>query len=66
MFKENLSSRNFKGGSWDLRKDERRKAQSTIAFPDRRANNRRTASKGEDPVFDMESLHWVTKSALDE
>jgi hypothetical protein len=66
MFRENTSSRNFKGGSWDLRKNDRRKAQSTIAFPDRRANNRRGVSQDDDQAPDMDSLQWVSKSALDE
>jgi hypothetical protein len=66
MLRENFSIRNFKGGSWDLRKNDRRKAQSIIAFPDRRANNRRTASKSDDRVPEMDSLEWVTKSVLDE
>jgi hypothetical protein len=33
--------RTFKGGSWDLRKNERRQNQIAIAFPDRRRAERR-------------------------
>ncbi len=36
------ASRQFSGGSWDLRKDERRKSQASIDFPDRRKGERRT------------------------
>ncbi len=36
-----LPKRNFKGGSWDLRKEERRKAQVMIDFRDRRMADRR-------------------------
>lgn len=35
------TSRRFSGGSWDLRKDERRKNQVTIPFADRRKGDRR-------------------------
>ncbi|GEM_PF-3498205 len=66
MFREQSSSRNFKGGSWDLRKIDRRKLQATIEFPDRRANDRRAGSQGDDQALGMDGLQWVTKSALDE
>jgi hypothetical protein len=67
MFKEHSSLRNFKGGSWDLRKDDRRKAQSSIAFPDRRAVERRdVVSQADDRAMNVDSLTWVSKSALDE
>lgn len=57
-------SRNFKGGSWDLRKQDRRRYQEAIAFPDRRQNNRRATAQDEsDPLAD--SLTWVSKSSLD-
>jgi hypothetical protein len=36
------TSRQFSGGSWDLRKTERRKSQASIDFPDRRKGERRT------------------------
>lgn len=35
------ASRQFSGGSWDLRKEERRKSQASIDFPDRRKGERR-------------------------
>jgi hypothetical protein len=38
----NTNARRFSGGSWDLRKDERRKNQETIPFPDRRSGDRRS------------------------
>jgi len=56
-----LSLRNFKAGSWDLRKRERRQSQVTIEFPDRRSNERRAA----DVKFDQD-LTWVSKPGLDE
>ncbi|MDQ3000476.1 MAG: hypothetical protein M3Y08_04350 [Fibrobacterota bacterium] len=65
MLKKQSSLRNFKGGSWDLRKLDRRKELHEIGFPDRRANQRRFYEKA-DHRFSMESLQWVNKSALDE
>jgi hypothetical protein len=56
-----LSIRNFKAGSWDLRKRERRQSQVAIEFPDRRSNERR----GSDVEFDRD-LTWVSKPGLDE
>jgi hypothetical protein len=35
------SNRSFRSGSWDLRREERRKAERTINFPDRRISDRR-------------------------
>lgn len=59
------SSRDFKGGSWDLRKNDRRRCQETIGFPDRRRNDRRATSQdGADDLAD--SLTWVSKSGLDD
>lgn len=67
MFKENSSLRNFKGGSWDLRKNERRVAQASIAFPDRRAVERRgLAASSEKRTMSTDSLTWLSKSPLDE
>jgi hypothetical protein len=67
MFKDHSSLRNFKGGSWDLRKDNRRKSQSSIPFPDRRSVERRDVvlQAGERAML-LDSLKWVSKSALDE
>ncbi len=65
MLREQSSLRNFKGGSWDLRKDDRRKELLEIEFPDRRANSRRANEKTAN-VFTVDALHWVTKSDLDE
>lgn len=66
MFREQSSLRNFKGGSWDLRKNDRRKAQSSIAFPDRRAVERRGVTQADDRNLNADSLTWVSKSPLDE
>ncbi|MEO7427245.1 MAG: hypothetical protein ABI036_18800 [Fibrobacteria bacterium] len=61
--------RNFKGGSWDLRKSDRRKWLQSIGFPDRRTNDRRCISVVA-PAMEIrlaaEMLQWVTKSGLDE
>ncbi len=35
------TARRFNGGGWDLRKDERRKNQVDINFPERRKEERR-------------------------
>jgi hypothetical protein len=64
MFEEQMSLRNFKGGSWDLRKTDRRKQSMAIAFPERRTTDRRNASAAEDAPQDI--LQWVSKSSLDE
>lgn len=66
MVKDVGTLRNFKGGSWDLRKDERRKVQRGIAFPERRRNSRRNADKTEDNPIASDLLRWVSKSDLDE
>lgn len=65
MLREQTSPRSFKGGSWDLRRNDRRKAQEMIAFPDRRSQDRRLTDK-EDVSSDLESLQWVTSSKLDD
>ncbi|HKP97732.1 MAG TPA: hypothetical protein VJ385_18475 [Fibrobacteria bacterium] len=66
MMEEHMSLRNFKGGSWDLRKDERRKQAQNIGFPDRRrAIDRRKTAQAEDRAAG-DILQWVTKSSLDE
>ena len=65
MLRNQMSLRNFKGGSWDLRKDDRRKESHRIGFPDRRANDRRNATEAEDTAG-VDMLQWVTKSVLDE
>ncbi len=41
MPESNSPSRNFRSGSWDLRRGERRKIQRSISFPDRRVAERR-------------------------
>jgi hypothetical protein len=46
------NARHFTGGSWDLRKDERRKNQAPISFPDRRSGDRRSFGF---PDFDSRS-----------
>jgi hypothetical protein len=58
------SSRNYKGGSWDLRKQDRRRFQASIGFPDRRQNDRRaTSQEGVEDLTD--SLTWVRPTGLD-
>jgi hypothetical protein len=58
------SKRNFKGGSWDLRRQERRQNQTPIPFPDRRQADRRAVSHLSESV-DSE-LTWVSRPGLDE
>ena len=65
MLREQMSLRNFKGGSWDLRKDERRKESQVIGFPERRATDRRGNARADDAAG-TDMLQWVSKSALDE
>jgi len=58
MMNQKTDSRTFRGGSWDLRRIDRRKEQLTIEFPDRRKNDRRMADKPED--FSVGGLlEWV-------
>lgn len=66
MIHESSLARNFKGGSWDLRKIERRCEQRSIEFPDRRVRSRRMMDKVTEGAFTTEKLQWVTKSDLDE
>ncbi len=63
MVKEE-SNRNYKGGSWDLRKNDRRRYQETISFPDRRQQHRRATSQDEAMDAGID-LTWVSKSRLD-
>jgi hypothetical protein len=58
------ATRNFKGGSWDLRKQERRASQAAIAFPDRRQVDRRAGTNYSES-FDPD-LTWVRRPRLDE
>jgi hypothetical protein len=58
-----FSLRSFKGGSWDLRKEDRRRMQLDISFPDRRRSDRRSGSPA--PVQEDGELTWVSPSALD-
>jgi hypothetical protein len=58
-----LSLRNFKGGSWDLRKEDRRRIQLEISFPDRRRNDRRSNAPA--PASEDGDLTWVSASLLD-
>lgn len=59
------SMRSFKGGSWDLRKDDRRRDQQTIGFPDRRQNNRRATSE-EEALEAGGDLTWVSNTTRDD
>lgn len=65
------ASRRFSGGSWDLRKDERRKAQEPIEFPDRRKNERRAmhfpgfeAAESQNPS-QLQPLPYSSSSAFE-
>jgi len=59
------SLRGFQGGSWDLRKRERRQVQAYIPFPDRRRDERRaTQALAEDDSHS--DLKWMNKPGLDE
>lgn len=58
------ATRNYKGGSWDLRKRERRETQTAIAFPDRRQAERRASTTFSEST-DAE-LTWVRRPRLDE
>jgi len=66
MFHESSSARIYKGGSWDLRKSERRSEQQIIGFPDRRVRSRRRMDLVTEGSFTADKLRWVTKSDLDE
>jgi hypothetical protein len=58
------SARNFKDGSWDLRKRDRRQSQVAIPFPDRRLSERRSSL---DSSAEPDSeLTWVAKPRWDE
>lgn len=59
------STRSFQGGSWDLRKRERRQVQVLIPFPDRRRNERRTVQALAEDDSNSE-LKWMSKPGLDE
>ncbi len=66
MFKDEASERNFKKGSWDLRRDERRLQEVVITFPDRRKLSRRlTIDQSSQPLI-VENLDWIDKSELNE
>lgn len=56
--------RSFKEGSWDLRRQERRRRQDIIAFPDRRQADRR--AKSMEPDSSEPELTWITVSSLNE
>jgi hypothetical protein len=66
MMNESWNIRSFKGGSWDLRKDERRKEEKSIAFPDRRKESRRTTLQEIDRSASVGLLNWVDRIDLDE
>lgn len=63
-FTENL--RSFRGGSWDLRKVERRREQVTISFPDRRRADRRAAAPNQPDFTAGESVLWIEPADGDE
>ncbi len=66
MLGEKDFSRSFKGGGWDLRRNERRHAQINISFDDRRKIERRLTAKESQVQSAPNVLYWVDKSWLDE
>jgi hypothetical protein len=58
--------REFKGGTWDLRKEERRLAQQVITFPERRKDERRLTRMHDHYAAQMEELNWISKTGLNE
>jgi hypothetical protein len=66
MTKDILNTRSFKGGAWDLRKDDRRKEQATIAFPERRKNSRRSSLEEVGSTSSIGLLNWVSRLDVDE
>ena len=65
MVDEAAFLRNYKRGSWDLRKIDRRKELTKIDFNDRRSTERRGVSQLEQ-FESVDALKWVPKSKLDE
>lgn len=65
MMDRNTELRKFRGGSWDLRRIERRREQLIIGFPDRRKNERRLADQGDD-LTSAGMLLWIDPSKVDE
>lgn len=68
MFEKESLGRSFKGGDWDLRKDERRQVQQVISFPDRRKDERRLTKMHDHYAtrLGIDSLSWVDPIGLDE
>jgi hypothetical protein len=64
MMMPERATRSFKGGSWDLRKQERRENQTAIGFPDRRQVDRRAGTNFSDSTDP--DLTWVRRPRLDE
>lgn len=61
-----METRKFKGGAWDLRKDERRQQQLSLDFPDRRQKERRlTTLQQQHHERLIGAVSWVDKSGLD-
>ncbi len=65
MQKEESFNRQFKGGSWDLRKDERRLKFELIGFPDRRNDERRLTKMHNFYAPRLANVDWVNKPTLD-
>jgi hypothetical protein len=67
MTSSTWNTRSFKAGAWDLRKDERRKEEVEIAFPERRKSKRRNAPQ-ENPhsTSSVGLLNWVNRFDVDE
>jgi hypothetical protein len=66
MLKNQSDLRNFKGGAWDLRKDDRRKEQRPLSFPDRRQTPRRITELVSSQSDLIGLVSWVDKSGFNE
>ena len=66
MINQLPGGRKFKGGSWDLRTEDRRRAQKAIDFPDQRKDERRLTKMHDHYAYRMGDVNWVDKSGLDE
>ncbi len=66
MFKDEGFGRNFKKGSWDLRRDERRLHEVSISFPNRRKSGRRLTIDQDSQPLIAENLNWIDKSELND
>lgn len=67
MNNKNSSDRDYKGGDWDLRKNERRNVHEIIVFPERRKDERRITKMHDFySALDYDSLNWLLGPKLNE